>query len=58
MFVFAFFPMATPVVAETMNWGVVMFAAWCTIAGVYYLVHGRRVYTPPVSLLKREQYAM
>ena len=58
MFVFAFFPVATPVEAETMNWGVVMFAGVCIIAGVYYVVHGHKVYTPPVKLLKRGHYDM
>ena len=58
MFVFAFFPVATPVEAETMNWGIVMFAGVCIIAGVYYVVYGHKVYTPPVKLLKREHYEM
>lgn len=58
MFVFAFFPIATPIEAETMNWGIVMFGGVCMIAGIYYAVHGHRVYTPPVRLLKREHYEM
>lgn len=40
MFVFAFFPIAVPVEPDTMNWGIVMFAGVCTIAGVYYAIQG------------------
>jgi amino acid transporter len=58
MFVFAFFPVAVPVSPTTMNWGIVMFGGVIIIAGVYYAVHGHKVYTPPVRLLKREHYEM
>lgn len=58
MFVFAFFPVATPVEPDTMNWGCVMFGGVVGIAGVYYAVWGHKVYTPPVSLLKRGHYEM
>jgi membrane protein implicated in regulation of membrane protease activity len=58
MFVFAFFPIAVPVSAISMNWGIVMFAGVIILAGVYYAVHGHKVYTPPVRLLKREHYGM
>jgi amino acid transporter len=56
MFVFAFFPIATPVEPDSMNWGCLLFGGVIIIAGVYYAVWGHKVYTPPVRLLKREHY--
>ena len=56
MFVFAFFPIATPVQPASMNWGCLLFGGVIIIAGVYYAVWGHKVYTPPVRLLKREHY--
>ena len=58
LFVFAFFPLATPVVASTMNWSSTMFGGIILLATAYYWVWGRKQYTPPVSLVKREQYEM
>ena len=58
MFVFAFFPVATPVQPDTMNWGCVMFGGIIILAGGYYVVWGHKVYTPPVRLLQRERYEM
>ena len=56
LFVFAFFPLATPVEPSTMNWGCVMFSGIVILATVYYMVLGRKKYTPPVMLVKRERY--
>jgi amino acid transporter len=58
LFVFAFFPLATPVVPSTMNWGIVMFGGIILLATVYYLIWGRKQYVPPVALVKRDQYAL
>ncbi|KAK3071268.1 hypothetical protein LTR53_008950 [Teratosphaeriaceae sp. CCFEE 6253] len=58
LFVFAFFPLATPVTPSSMNWGVVMFGGVVVVATVYYAVEGRKAYTPPVALLQREHYEM
>ena len=56
LFVFAFFPLATPVEPSTMNWGCVMFSGIVILATVYYMVLGRKKYTPPVMLVTRERY--
>jgi amino acid transporter len=59
LFIFAFFPLATPVDAASMNYGVVMFGAVMVGATIYYwFLGGREQYTPPVVLLKRDQYEM
>ncbi|KAK3625758.1 hypothetical protein LTR22_023412 [Elasticomyces elasticus] len=56
LFVFAFFPLATPVTPSSMNWGVVMFGGVVLGATIFYAVEGRKTYTPPVALLQREDY--
>jgi len=55
VWVFIFFPLETPVTPETMNWNVVMFGGTMLFAMVYYFAWGRRVYTSPVDLVKRNQ---
>ncbi|RMZ86993.1 hypothetical protein DV736_g5784, partial [Chaetothyriales sp. CBS 134916] len=56
LFFFSFFPLATPVTAKTMNWNSAMFGGVIVLATAYYWVWGRKQYTPPVALVKREQY--
>jgi len=56
IFVFAFFPAATPVTPETMNWAVVMFAGILGFAVIYYFAVGRKHYVPPVALVRRDVY--
>lgn len=56
IFIFSFFPAATPVTLTTMNWAVVMYAGILVFATVYYAVWGRKHYVPPVALVKREIY--
>lgn len=56
IYVFAFFPAATPVEPSSMNWAIVIYAAILIFATLYYFVHGHKVYVPPVALVKREQY--
>lgn len=58
LFVFAFFPLATPVQPDTMNWGILMFGGLILSATVYYIVLGRKQYVAPVTLVKHEQYEM
>ena len=58
LFVFAFFPLATPVTAQSMNWGCVMFGGIVVLATAYYVVQGRHTYTPPVLLVKKSEYEM
>ena len=52
---FAFWPTATPVTAETMNWASVIFMGVLSIDVVYYLAKGRREYDGPVALIKRDE---
>ncbi|PGH00160.1 hypothetical protein AJ80_09213 [Polytolypa hystricis UAMH7299] len=54
MFVFVFFPLATPVDLTTMNWACVIYGGVIIIATVYYAFVGRFTYVPPVALVKRE----
>ena len=54
IFVFSFFPLATPVIPSTMNWGIVLFSGVTIFATVYYIIYARHVYVPPVALVKRE----
>ncbi|KAK3117248.1 hypothetical protein LTR53_001583 [Teratosphaeriaceae sp. CCFEE 6253] len=56
LFLFAFFPLATPVTPSSMNWGVVMFGGVVVGATLFYAVEGRKTYTAPVALLQREHY--
>ena len=51
---FAFWPLATPVTAASMNWSSTMFAGTLIVALVYYVAKARHVYTGPVVLVKRE----
>ena len=53
-FIFCFFPTATPVEAETMNWNIVMFGGIFLWATAFYVVKGRKVYIPPVRIVKRD----
>ena len=57
-FVFSFFPeapsMGDPTWATDFNWAIVIFAATCLIASVYYVLGGRTKYVAPVSLVKAE----
>lgn len=55
---FGFFPPATPVTAETMNWSCAVFGGFVIIGLAWYVVWGRRFYAGPVverSLLPGQQ---
>ena len=52
-FVFCFFPSATPVQPDTMNWNIVMFGGIFLWATGFYVLKGRKVYVPPVRTVKR-----
>ncbi|RMZ86823.1 hypothetical protein DV736_g5952, partial [Chaetothyriales sp. CBS 134916] len=56
VWVFCFFPLAIdpPLTPKTMNWNCVLYGGIVLIGLVYWLVWGRRVYTAPVSAIKRE----
>jgi choline transport protein len=53
VWLFIFFPISTPVTPSSMNWNSVMFGGTMIFAVVYYLVFGRKTYTAPVDLVKR-----
>ena len=53
-FIFAFFPLATPVTPQTMNWSIVMFMGIVIFATIYYVMYGRHYYIPPVVITKRD----
>jgi choline transport protein len=55
VWVFIFFPVAIPVTPTTMNWNAVMFGGTMTFAVVYYFVIGKKTYTAPIDLVKRNQ---
>ena len=55
VFVFAFFPLSTPVTRETMNWSVAMYVGVIGSASIYYWARGRHHFVPPVALVKREE---
>jgi len=54
VWVFIFFPVEIPVTPETMNWNCVMFGGVMIFAVIYYFIYGRKVYSPPVELVKRD----
>lgn len=54
LFVWSFFPAATPVEPSTMNWGCLIYGSVILFSTVYYLIVGRKVYTPPLDKVRRE----
>lgn len=53
-FLFAFFPLGTPVTPETMNWASAVYGGVGVLAVVYYAVYGRYEYVPPVARLLKD----
>ena len=51
-FFFSFWPNATPVDLESMNWCVVMFIGVAILAPIMYFVRGRHIYIGPVELIE------
>ena len=51
---FAFWPAATPVKPDTMNWAVVMYGGMMIWSLVYYVVWARHSYEGPVVIVKRD----
>ncbi|TKA70810.1 hypothetical protein B0A55_07428 [Friedmanniomyces simplex] len=54
IYVFAFFPLGTPVTVQTMNWSSLIYGFILVFAVVYFLVYGRKVYEGPVVLVKQD----
>ncbi|GAB7331951.1 hypothetical protein MBLNU13_g03867t1 [Cladosporium sp. NU13] len=53
-YVFAFFPIGTPVTTETMNWASAVYGGIIVVAAVHYVVYARHIYIPPVSRLAKD----
>lgn len=53
-YVFAFFPIGTPVTTETMNWASAVYGGIVIVAVFYYVVYARHIYIPPVSRLAKD----
>jgi choline transport protein len=51
---FAFWPLATPVTAATMNWSSTMFGGTIIVALIYYYVEARHAYSGPIIHVKRD----
>ncbi|PSN72507.1 amino acid transporter [Corynespora cassiicola Philippines] len=45
---FSFWPTMVPVTRENMNWSCVLWGSVVIFAGVFWLLHGRRVYKGPI----------
>lgn len=54
IFIFCFFPIATPVDKETMNFASVMFGGITIFATVWYVLVAKAIYRPPVLIQNRE----
>ncbi|KAL8997684.1 MAG: hypothetical protein Q9169_003091 [Polycauliona sp. 2 TL-2023] len=54
LFVFCFFPLATPVDPTTMNWAVAMFGGITLFASIWYMVVAKAIYRPPVLIQNRD----
>jgi choline transport protein len=53
-YVFAFFPIGTPVTTETMNWASAVYGGIVVVAAVHYVIYARHIYIPPVSRLAKD----
>src|ERR1700712_3760366 len=47
LYVFAFFPSNPHPTAQTMNWGIVMYGGVAIFAAIYYVLWGRKAFSPP-----------
>jgi hypothetical protein len=45
---FSFWPATATVTATTMNWSIAVFGGVLIFSMVFWLVHGRKVYTGPI----------
>lgn len=55
--VFCSFPTSVPVTASTANWAPVVWVGVIGLAAAVYLIHGRKVYTPPVTFVEGRKQA-
>ena len=56
IFIFSFFPSAPKPTATSMNWAILMVGGVILLATIYYLVYGRKQYSPPNDTV--EDYIM
>ena len=54
VYVFAFFPLATPVELTTMNWSALIYGAVIIFSVCYYFIFGRHAYEGPVVLVNKD----
>nr|POE76142.1 origin recognition complex subunit 2 [Quercus suber] len=54
VFVFAFFPLGTPVVASEMNWASAAYGGVAIFATLYYVIWAKRRYISPVSKVAKD----
>lgn len=54
VYVFSFFPLATPVEAETMNWSSLIYGSVVIFSVGYYFLFGRHAYEGPVVLVNKD----
>ena len=55
-FFWSFWPPQTPVDAETMNWGVVMFFGVAFLCAISWILQGRKIYKGPVSTVQGREH--
>lgn len=55
--VFSCFPVAMPVDLSSANWAPVVWVGIIALSFAVYLLHGRRVYTPPVDFVEGRKEA-
>jgi len=53
-YLFAFFPLGSPVTLSTMNWASVVYGGVATFAAIYYVVYAKHTYVTPVVRTKRD----
>lgn len=54
VYIFSFFPEATPVTPSTMNWNILIYGFTVCFAIVFFMVKGRHVYFGPVVLVRKD----
>jgi choline transport protein len=54
VYVFAFFPLATPVTLATMNWSSLIYGAVVIFSVCHYFVFGKHAYEGPVVLVNKD----
>ena len=50
--VWGFLPPITPVEPKNMNWGCLIYGFVVIFATIYYILRGKKVYTPPVDKVR------